>query len=859
VWYFLNRRRFERDLEREMASHRAQLQDPRRFGSTLRLREQAADVWGWTWIDDLVRDILYGARQLRRAPAFAALAILTLTIGIGANTAAFSIINGELFVYPSVHDPRSLRTLDVHFPSVTEGRNVPYDAFLSMTEARSFASAACASGVRPVTIGIGTSTATAPMQQVTGDYFKTLGVSMAQGRSLTAADARRGAAPVAVISNALWHRLLGAAPDAVGREITVDGAPVTIVGVTPSGFYASSRWRRVDVIVAMPPPVLSSAPIGARETDEARCQPILRLREGLSDEQAEAEATVLIRRLFGDEPSGFGAHSAPRPVVRVTRLGRGIDEIDRDTVNREAATIATVSFLFATMLLIPCANIAGIMLARTVTRTREITTRLAMGAWRGRIVRQLLTEGLLLSSIAGVLGVALAHILFLSLRAPGRGMPVVLDIRVLLSCAGLCLATVVGFALVPALRATRIDLASTMRAGSGGGFGRAGFTAGKVLTGAQVLLASVLLIGTAVQVRTLVEMMAPRGVEPERVTLISADVTPGDERMTSVRRALNGLGSLPGVEVASAVGGAGIHASICDPNLPAEQQVVLNHAEVNIVAPGFLRSTRIPLAAGRDLQWDDKAAVINQSLARRVYGETNPIGKTFLMAHCRGERLTVVGVVADSDNAVGPDFDSGNGTDPTVYVPLSAGVFDFPIRGVTFFVRAGAVRAPPNALVSAVREADATAVIGLVETQAQRLARERRSLRAVVSLLAGVSLLAVFQAAFGLYAVLAHFVSRRTAEIGIRTVLGASPADLVRLVVRQSLAPVGVALVIAVGLAPVAVSILVRARLTAPLDAGDQIAVLVPVLALLLASFAAACGPALRAARMAPSVAVCAD
>jgi ABC-type antimicrobial peptide transport system permease subunit len=158
-----------------------------------------------------------------------------------------------------------------------------------------------------------------------------------------------------------------------------------------------------------------------------------------------------------------------------------------------------------------------------------------------------------------------------------------------------------------------------------------------------------------------------------------------------------------------------------------------------------------------------------------------------------------------------------------------------------------------------VREADATAVIGLVETQAQRLARERRSLRAVVSLLAGVSLLAVFQAAFGLYAVLAHFVSRRTAEIGIRTVLGASPADLVRLVVRQSLAPVGVALVIAVGLAPVAVSILVRARLTAPLDAGDQIAVLVPVLALLLASFAAACGPALRAARMAPSVAVCAD
>src|SRR5688572_9107286 len=172
IWYFLNRRRLERELEREMASHRAQLEDPRRFGSALRIREQSADVWGWTWIDNLIHDVRYGARQLRQAPAFAALAILTLTLGIGANTAVFSIVNGDFFADPPVHDPRSLRTVALTdaFRSNSNQRNVSHDAFLSLTGARSVVSAACATGVRPARIGIGTTTAGLPLQRVTGDY-----------------------------------------------------------------------------------------------------------------------------------------------------------------------------------------------------------------------------------------------------------------------------------------------------------------------------------------------------------------------------------------------------------------------------------------------------------------------------------------------------------------------------------------------------------------------------------------------------------------------------------------------------------------------------------------------------------------
>jgi predicted permease len=850
VWYFLNRRRLERELEREMASHRAQLEDPRRFGSALRIREQSADVWGWTWIDDLLHDLRYGARQLRRAPAFAAIAILTLTLGIGANTAYFSVINGDFFADAPVRDPGSLRSLEwADPPLVRRSRAVPYDAFRALTQAQSFASVACATDAELTTIGVGTNTFGGPVQRVTGNYFQTLGITMAQGRSLTAADDRPGAAPAAVISDGMWRRRLDSAPDVIGREITVGGAPVTIVGVTPPGFYARPLWRGVAVTLAMPPP-------GDRD-DDSRCHSIFRLRAGNSDERAQAEAAILIRQFVVDPPMP-SSRFPTRFTVRINRFGRGIDDIDvRSFLEREGAVIAASSFLLATMLLIPCANIAGIMLARAVTRRREISTRLALGAGRNRIVRQLLTEGLLLSSIAGVLGVAVSHILFRMLDDSGSGGPAVVDIRVLLYTAGVCVATATGFALVPALRATRIDLAATLR-DIAGGFGRSRYSAGKVLTAVQVLLASVLLIGTAVQVRALVGALAPRGVEPERVTMLSVDLGNRDSAVTDVRRAIDQLGGLAGVEVASAVNGGGMNVGTCEPGAPQEREPE-QPGRLHFVAPGFLRSTRIPLTRGRDLRWDDDGtAVISQSLATLLSGDRDPIGTTIrLYPHC-DTSLTVVGVVADSSNAIGIDFD-GMGTRPTAYVPLSAGLGKFPLRFVTLFVRAQAAPLPTAMLVRAVGETDAAARIDQVETQAQRLERQRQGLRTASSLLAGVSLLALFQAAFGLYAVLAHFVSRRTAEIGVRAVLGATPIDLVRLVVGQSLVPVGVGLGIAVALTPVAVSVMAQARITQPLDAGEQIVLLIPVLALLLTAFAAACGPALRATRIAPSVAVRAD
>jgi ABC-type antimicrobial peptide transport system permease subunit len=367
----------------------------------------------------------------------------------------------------------------------------------------------------------------------------------------------------------------------------------------------------------------------------------------------------------------------------------------------------------------------------------------------------------------------------------------------------------------------------------------------------QVLLASVLVIGTAVQVRTFVRFMAPRGVDTERVTLIGVDLGRRDDVVPRVRRLVDQLGTIQGVEAAAAVGEAGLGSVICDESRTRGPEVV-----VNLTAPGFLRSIRIPLERGRDFRWDDEqAAIVNRTLARRLFGDADPIGRTLRLWDCQ-ERLTVIGVAADSNNAVGPGFEGGNGTEPTLYVPLSSGVFGNPIGAATLFVRSRTAPLAADTLIRIVREVDAAAEVGMVQTQAQLLAANRRGLQTASSLLVAVTLLAVFQAAFGLYAVLAHFVTDRTAEIGIRAVLGATPTDLVRLVVRQSLTPVGIGLGVAVGLTPVAVSVLTRARLTAPLDAWDQVAVLVPVLALLLAAFAAACGPALRATRIAPSLAV---
>jgi predicted permease len=841
IWYFLNRRRFERELEREMASHRAQMADPRQFGSPLKLREQAADVWGWTWIDDLQHDLRFGIRQLRRAPGFAAIAILSLTLGIGANVAAVSIINGDFFVYPPLRDPSSVRTIEwrTSGPQPGRGRQLPYRAFHTLTQAQSLASAACASGIDVARFDLGNTAWAGPVQHVTGDYFRTLGVTMQRGRPLAAADERGDAAPVAIISDAVWRRRLQSAPDVVGRVMMLEGAPVTIVGVTPPGFYASASWRRVDVTAVMP------------RTGEGGCQPIVRLRPGVTDEQARREATLLLQRFIADAPSTSATRLTMPFALRLHGFGRGIDEFELRRLRDEAPAIAAASFLLAALVLIPCANVAGIMLARAVTRQREITTRLAVGAGRGRIVRQLLTEGFLLSSIAGVLGVVVCQLLWLAMRDRGP-VPVVVDVRVLLYSAGLCVATALGFGLAPALRATRIDLASTMRDSSTGGFGRSRLATGKVLTGVQVVLASLLLIGTAVQVRALTRLMAPRGIEPERVTLIQARLETRDGAIGAVRTALNDVAGLTGIEVAAAIGHAGLTAAICDDTVSGGQDIT-----VNIVSPGFLAATRIPLRTGRDLNWnDDTAVVINQSLARRLFGERNPIGRTVRFGHCE-ERL-IVGMAADSNNAIGADFASGNGTEPTAYLPLSSGAFDLPIRSVTLLVRAGAAPVAGDTLIRAVREVGAIDV-GTVQTQAQLLDNNRRGLRNASSLLAGVTLLMVFQAAYGLYAVLTHFVSRRTPEIGIRSVLGATPLDVMRLVVRQSLAPVGIGLGLAVGLTPVAVAVLANARLTAPLDAADQIGLLVPVVAVLLVAFAVACTPAWRAARIAPALAVRAE
>jgi predicted permease len=848
VWYLLNRRRFERDLEREMASHRAQLEEPHRFGSTLRLREQSADAWGWTWIDDLARDVTYGARQLRRAPGFAAVSILTLAVGIGANTAIFSVLNGELFGVPPVRDPGSLRTLESNRGTA----RVTYEEFLPLTRAQSIEAAACTTGATPSRIGIDEQRASALVQRVTGDYYRMLGVSMALGRPLTVADDRPDAVPVAVISDGAWRRLFASDPDVVGRQLTIGNVPFTVVGVTPRGFYATPRWRRVEITTSMQAPMTLDVPSGdPRKNDDTACQVLVRVRPEVSDKQTDAEAALLLERGAAARPAA-GRSLPGRFTARLRPFGRGIDELDPRDLSREAPTLAAASFLFTAMLLIPCANIAGVMLARAVTRRREIASRLALGASRHRIVRQLLTEGLLLSTIAGLIGVALCQAVWVVMRdqfANGNGPAVVFDARVLAWSAGLCLAATIAFALAPALRATRFEISSTMRDGGTGGVASSRFSAGRMLTALQVVVASVLLIGAAVQARTMLVSMAPLAVEPERVTVIDTGAGTSGSAERYVRDALARLENVAGVARASAMIPTPQNVELC-PRDPGSGESV----SVTDVAPGFFATTRIPMRRGRDFRWNDEdVVVVNEALARRLSGGSDPIGRTLRMWEC-GERLTVVGVVADSRNAVSP----GSGMMPTLYRPLFSDALET-MDSVRFLVRAGGAPVSAAGLVARLKEADAAVPIDKVQTQADLLAGYMRAQRVVSALLAAVGLLAVFQAAFGIYGVLAHFVNRRTAEIGVRMVLGATSNDVLRLVVRQSLMPVVVGLIIVIGLAPLAIVILERGQFTTPLAARDQVLVLLPVLALLMAAFAAACAPAIRATRITPSIAVRAE
>jgi predicted permease len=519
-------------------------------------------------------------------------------------------------------------------------------------------------------------------------------------------------------------------------------------------------------------------------------------------------------------------------------VGRGIDELTLRDARSELPALLSVLLLPWAILLIPCANIAGMLLARAAARRAEIATRLAIGAARRRLIRQLLTESVLLAGIGGVLAIFLCYAA--NRFAIRFEIPFALDLNVLLFTAGLSIATGLLFGLAPALIATRVDLISVAKQESAAIQGRLNLRMGKALVAFQVTLSFLLLIIAGLQVRSMLNLMDVHVPDPERVLMLGVDGRSGeytDERLQLYfQESTARLQGLPGVASASIAGmGLGIRTT-------------QNFSSLHLsVGPGYFDTMNVPLLAGRDLEWTDRpadAVVVNDAFARKYFPDANPLGQ---IVPGFGQ---IVGVVGNSRVALASGLSRGAGVQPTAYMPLSQ-----KIALVWVLIRANG---NPSTLIAPTRrvmdEVDSQIPIDTVYTLADQMSFGIRERRVIVGVFSSFGLIALLQAACGIYGTMSYFVHRRTPEIGLRMALGARRYHVVRLVIRQSIIPVLIGVLLGAAVAPILANAMQGEQdlMVGTVTATDQLAIIGSVSLLVIAAIFAAWAPAWRATRIDP-------
>ncbi len=864
-WLRLKRRRqLDRDLEDELAFHLAKRGDTpearKRFGNVTLLKERTRELWTFAPLETLAQDLRYGVRHLSKSPVFAAVAILSLALGIGATTAIFSLIDALLLRTLPVREPKQL---------VVFGNNTytyqTYEFFREGNQAFSGIFATAGGGLRDVVVD-GAEPARVEVELVTGSYFPVLGVPAALGRTLTPDDDRTpGAHPVAVISFACWERRFQRDPRIAGKLIRISRFPFTVIGVAAPGFSGV----RVDNLTEIWVPVMMQREV-MPDIDRLTYRPghysswlqiFGRLRPGQGLEDAQPSISVLWSRWLGQLVESYGGRQVPQFVRRLERNplklapgGRGISYLRRDyTLPLQILIAATGLFL-----LIACANLANLLLARAGARQREIGVRLSLGAARSRLIRQMLTESALLSICGAGLGLVLARwgdqiLLRMMSRGP-EALPLDarIDWRVLGFTALIVIATTLLFGLWPALRATQVDVSSSLKRG-GAVAGRDRLRSGRFLTLAQVALSIVLLVGAESFLRTLRNLRQVNlGIRSER--LIQLDFNPrvagytGDAYRVLCRRLLERVASVPGVQTVtlsqnglfsgwqSSVGSLKIPGFV--PRRPEDRQ-----ADIDVVGPGYFTTLGIRVVAGRDFSPRDsenapKVIVVNEAFARFYFPDGSPIGRKFQV---NGPVWEIVGVVQDAR-----DYELREAPRRRFYMPLFQVGRD--LQSTRLLVRTSA---NPESVMSLLRQAARAEDPQLPVTLSSVPAMIDRQLsveRTLATLSGYFAFLAVLLAAIGLYGVLSNQVVQRTKEIGIRTALGALRRQVVWAVTRESAGLVAAGVVLglaaAFGLSRLVVSLLFE---VSPLDPRSMPAA---VGALAVAGVPAALIPAIRAARL---------
>ncbi|HKF51673.1 MAG TPA: ABC transporter permease [Candidatus Acidoferrales bacterium] len=832
----------------------------------------------------LLQDIRYGLRMLLKSPGFTVIAILTLALGIGANTAIFSFTDQVLLRTLPVPNPQQLVVLRSPGPSpgrtssdMTDGAQAfSYPMYKDLRDQNTVFSGllACFSVDANVS-GHGT-TQSATGQLVSGNYFQVLGVQPALGRVFDASDETApGANPVAVLSYGYWTRRFGADPAILNQTLTVNGTALTVVAVARKGFDGVQVGSLPAIFVPMTM-LTQMAPTSGLDLGQRTDHFVAimgRLKPGVSRAQAQASLQPIYAPLLKEDAKLLKLSAAsPRTKQFLARPLELTDGAGGRQVVQPGAEepLLVLLGMVALVLLIACANLASLLVARGEARQREIAVRLAMGAARARLVRQLLTESLMLGIAGGAAGIAFASWCLNTMvgaipqDAGMTGLTATLDPRVLWFAALVTIVTSVLFGLAPALRATRVNLQSTLKdQGSSVSEGRSNIRLRKILITAQVALTAVLLVGAGLLARTLMNLEhANLGVRTENVLQFSVEPDlNGDKPLQTLalgQQARQTIAALPGVRSVTISEEEAFANDDNSSNITPEGYTVRPDENTNVfwayISPNYFSTMGIPLVAGReftdaDTTTSQKVIIINQALARKFFGGRNPIGMH--IAHGAGSsvhpNMEIVGVVADS-KWDGPRANIV----PFMYQPYTQ---DAELGTLVFYVR---TERDPAQMAATLRETmqrlDANLPINNMRTLTQQISDEMFNDKLVAVLSISVAALAALLAALGLYGVLAYVVARRTREIGIRIALGGQRGDILKMVLGQG------AWLTAIGAAIGIVAALAATRLATSMlygvSAYDPLTFVGVIVLLAIVSGAACYVPARRALRVDPIVAL---
>jgi len=781
------------NVAKGMSPEEARYSAVRTLGGITQIEQQCRDARGASLLEDFVQDLRYGFRQLGRSPGFSALAILCLTLGIGANAAVFSWIEGILFrPYPAVAHQERLFALGGTVRGDSEGDSLSWQDFLDVRRSCTLCEESFVSKITGSTLSIGERAEVATGSIVSANYFDAIGVRPILGRGFEPGeDVGNDSHPVVVISYQLWRNRFKGDPEIIGKMQHFNNVPHTIIGVAPEGFYGTFvGWAMQFWVPASMEETFESGGYKLEDRGARWIESYVRVKPGVSRAQAQQEISAIAARLETNYPA--------------TNRGRGLMlwPLWQTPFNNARTLLPTLEVMVAVVafvLLIACANVVNLLLVRSFARRHEMSVRLAIGASRLRLAKQLLTEGLILSALGTAGGMLVAHwcrhalILLLPARSGvAMYLPGEIDARVMLWSACICLLVTLIVGLVPAFQTRNLDLAGPLKAESSGvvgARGKAWMRSGLVVF--QVCLSFILLVGAALLLESLQKIrntspgFRTTSVVTTGVSLVAAGYDVPRAKLFQ-DELLDRIGALPGVQSAAFARVTPLDyrtysstpVAVDGYQPPPEEQPAI---EYNQVSPGYFTTLGIPLLSGREFaRTDDEnaplVAIVNRTMMTRYWGGQDPTGRRLQV---NGRWARVVGVAADSK------YESMRETSrPFFYVPLRQ---DF-VRGPDLYIRTNQpLSSTLAALVREVHAVDANLALYEMITLQEQVNRSTSPQLVAVTLVSILGGLALLLAGIGLYGVMSYAVAQSTRELGLRMALGAGAANLLRLVISRGL------------------------------------------------------------------------